>query len=150
MLNLSNLRILLSQVLTPVALHTAVLFTPSGQLVSFASNPVRSKDEVRVIVGLGSEVWQETKEQGIGMVDSEIGRLLVIPVEPARLQSESQEEQEPLMILALNANDSVSWKVIESTGRQLVRHLEKPVSELREKLATAPVSPIGNPQRVTR
>jgi len=151
MLNLSNLRTLLSQVISPATLHTAVLFTPSGQLVSFASNPLRSKDEIRVIVGLGGEIWQETKEHGIGMVDSEIGRLLVIPVEQVKPQSENQEEEtEPLMILALNASDSVSWKVMETKARQLTRHLEKPVSELREKLAVAPVSPIGNPQRTAR
>lgn len=75
MLNLSNLRILLSQVTAPATLHTAVLFTPSGQLVSFASDPPRSKDEIRVIVGLGAEIWQETKEHGTGMVDSEVRAL---------------------------------------------------------------------------
>lgn len=72
MLNLTNLRHLLLQVLTPGGIHTATLLTPEGQLVSFASDPPRSKDELRVIVGLSSEIWQETREQGIGMADSEV------------------------------------------------------------------------------
>ena len=73
MLNLSNLRNLLLQVLALPELHTVALFTPEGQLVSFAADPRRPKDNVRVIVGLGGEVWKETKQQSIGMVDSEVG-----------------------------------------------------------------------------
>lgn len=69
---LSILHSLLSQILAPPYLHTAVLFTTSGELVSAASEPIRPKDEIRVIVGLSGEVWQETKEQGYGMVDSEV------------------------------------------------------------------------------
>ena len=72
MLNLSNLRRLLLQVLSLPALHPAVLFTPEGHLVSFASDPSRSKDDVRVLVGVSSEIWRETREQGIAMVDSEV------------------------------------------------------------------------------
>lgn len=72
MLVLSSLHSLLSQVLFLPHLHTAVLLTPAGQLVSVASDPRRPKDEVRVIVGLAMEVWQETKDQGFGMVDSEV------------------------------------------------------------------------------
>ncbi len=72
MLVLSNLTNLLSQIISLPALHTAVLFTPAGQLVTFVSEPIRPKDEVRIIVGLSGEVWQETREQGYGMVDSEV------------------------------------------------------------------------------
>ena len=56
MLVLSSLNKLLSHVLTPPALHTAVLFTASGALVSFAvAGPnARPKDEIRVLVGLAS------------------------------------------------------------------------------------------------
>lgn len=72
MLNLPNLRSLLLQVLSLPTLHTAVLFTPEGHLVSYASDPSRSKDEVRVVIGLSGEIWQETREQGIGMVDCEV------------------------------------------------------------------------------
>jgi hypothetical protein len=72
MLVLSTLHNLLSQIVSPGKLHTAVLLTPAGELVSAASKPQRPKDEVRVIVGLGGEVWRETRDQGIGMVDSEV------------------------------------------------------------------------------
>jgi hypothetical protein len=72
MLVLSTLHSLLSQIVSPGRLHTAVLLTPTGELVSAASKPQRPKDEVRVIVGLGGEVWRETRDQGIGMVDSEV------------------------------------------------------------------------------
>lgn len=72
MLVLSTLHNLLSQVLCLPYLHTAVLLTPTGQLVSVASDPRRPKDEIRVVVGLAMEVWQETREQDFGMVDSEV------------------------------------------------------------------------------
>jgi len=73
MLVLSSLNKLLSQVLAPPAIHTAVLFTTTGELLSCASsNQNHSKDDVRILVGLGTEVWSETKEEGEGMVDSEV------------------------------------------------------------------------------
>ena len=75
MLMLPILHSLLSQVLAP-HLHTAVLFTTSGELLSATSEPIRPKDEIRIIVGLSGEVWQETKEQGYGMVDSEVRSVL--------------------------------------------------------------------------
>lgn len=130
MLNLSNLRRLLLQVLSLPALHTAVLFTPEGHLVSFASDPSRSKDDVRVLVGVSSEIWRETREQGIAMVDSEVrlsaqlglfchlsspsqlGRLLVLPVEPPRKDTTPQDE-DPVLLLAVNAEESVPWKEVE-------------------------------------
>jgi hypothetical protein len=73
MLNLTNLRLLLAQALTQGGVQTAALFTPEGQLVSFASQPPRSKDEVRVLVGLSSEIWQESKDHGLGLAESEVG-----------------------------------------------------------------------------
>lgn len=73
MLNLSNLRNLLSQAISP-SLTTAVLFTPEGQLVSYAAGPHTTKDEVRVIVGLAGELWQESREDGMGQLDSEVFR----------------------------------------------------------------------------
>lgn len=72
MLALSTLHNLLSQVLYLPSLHTAILFSPAGHLVSVATDPSRPKDEIRIVVGLAGEVWQETKEQGSGMVDSEV------------------------------------------------------------------------------
>jgi len=71
---------LLSQVLSPPHLHTAVLLTTAGELVSFASNPVRPKDEIRIIVGFCGEVWQETQEEGYGLVDSEVSTPLSCPL----------------------------------------------------------------------
>jgi hypothetical protein len=72
MLVLSTLHNLLSRVLSPPNIHTAVLLTPSGQLVSLASDPERPKDEIRIIAGLAMEVWQETKDEEFGMADSEV------------------------------------------------------------------------------
>ena len=74
MLVLSSLNKLLAHVLSPPSLHTAVLFTSSGALVSFASaGPApRPKDDIRVLVGLASEVWSETREDGEGVVESEV------------------------------------------------------------------------------
>lgn len=75
MLVLSTLHSLLAQILALPDLHTAVLLTPEGQLVCVACDPARPKDEVRVVVGLSGEVWQETRDQGFGMVDSEVHAL---------------------------------------------------------------------------
>lgn len=144
MFNLSNLRGLLVQVLSLPDLHTVVLFTPEGQLVSYASDPYKSKEHVRVVVGLSAEIWQETKEQGIGMVDSEVssmlwyleefeltvltqlGRLIVLSIplkqdEGETLDGETlnaealdvDDEVDPMMLLALNADSSVTWKELE-------------------------------------
>lgn len=73
MLILSRLHNLLSQVLSPPHLHTAILFTPAGELVSVATEPTRSRDEIRILVAVAGEVWQETREQGYGMVESDVG-----------------------------------------------------------------------------
>lgn len=72
MLMLSKLHHILSRVLDLPDLHTAVLLTVTGELVSYASYPGRPKDEVRVVTGLATEIWQETREQGYGMVESEV------------------------------------------------------------------------------
>ena len=73
MLVLATLHRLLSQVISSPGLHTAALLTPNGQLVSYACDSTRSKDDVRLVVGLSSEIWLEVADQGIGMVDSEVG-----------------------------------------------------------------------------
>jgi len=94
MLLLSSLHNLLQQVLSLPGLHAAVLFTPEGQLVSYASDLSKPKDEIRVLVGVGGEVWQETKQHGMGMVDSEIGRIIVLPVLP--LKDNGRASKEPV------------------------------------------------------
>ncbi|OCH88764.1 hypothetical protein OBBRIDRAFT_794931 [Obba rivulosa] len=153
MLNLPNLRNLLLQVLALPRLHTAVLFTPQGHLVAYASDPSKKKDRVRVIVGLSGEVWQETKDQGVSMVDSELGRILVLPIgqghdeQNGHAEDGHEEENDPLMLLALNAENSVSWTELETKAKELVRHLEAPVAQLRGKLAVSPaISPPARPE----
>ncbi|KAJ7634153.1 isoprenoid synthase domain-containing protein [Mycena polygramma] len=116
MLVLSRLQDSLSAVLSPPSLHTAVLLTPSGQLVSFSSYPSRCKDEIRVIAGLSGEVWQETQEQGSGMVDSELGRIVVLPVDepPELLPQPLPDDYQPLMLLVLNSTDAVEWDDLQT------------------------------------
>ncbi|KAI0690760.1 hypothetical protein BC835DRAFT_1363193 [Cytidiella melzeri] len=151
MLNLINLRLLLAQTLSTGGVQTATLFTPEGQLISFASEPPRSKDEVRVLVGLSSEIWQEARDQGMGMADSELGRILVVPAEQSRKTSVGHDEDdEPLLLLAVNAPGSVSWDLLEAKAQQVVQHLDKPVSELRGKLVNTFTSPVTSPRRPTR
>jgi len=144
MLNLSNLRNLLSQVLSP-SIQTAVLFTPEGQLVSYAASPHIPKDEVRVIVGISGELWQESREDGMGQLDSELGHLLVVPLEnPTSGEGEgfTDKDDDPLMLLALNSDKNVSWKELKDKASELASHLEKSVSNLRGRLFNAPASPI--------
>ncbi|KAF9469697.1 hypothetical protein BDZ94DRAFT_1243052 [Collybia nuda] len=151
MLVLSTLHNLLSQVLYLPHLHTAILFTPAGQLVSVATDAARPKDEIRVVVGLAGEIWQETRQQGFGMVDSELGRIMVLPVdevpqEPVQsqppLQISEGEDHQPLMLLALNSTAAVDWEELQTKGRVLASHLAKPLSRYREYLAIArPVLP---------
>lgn len=69
---LSTLHQLLAQLLALPELHTAILLTPEGQLISVASDISRSKDQARIVAGVSGEVWQETREQGHGMVESEV------------------------------------------------------------------------------
>lgn len=138
---LSSLHNLLSQVISLPSLHTAVLFTPEGQLVSYAST--RPKDEIRVVVGVSGELWQETKQQGIGMVDGEFGRILVLPVLPLKETSSGKDtesvEGDPVMLVVLNAKETVGWDELRMKAKELVYHLEKPVNQLRGRL-TARVS----------
>ena len=74
MLVLSSLNKLLAHVLSPPTIHTAVIFSPSGELIAFESAhaPTRPKDDVRVLVGIASEIWTETRDDGEGMVESEV------------------------------------------------------------------------------
>ncbi|KAI0715066.1 hypothetical protein C8Q76DRAFT_729462 [Earliella scabrosa] len=137
MLNLGNLRTLLSRVLDLPLLHTVVLFTPEGELVCYASEPNKTKDRVRVLVGLSTEIWQETREQNIGMVDCELGHLLVLPIETPK----KDDDDEPVMLLALNAETSVPWDELEAKARKLAEHLEKPVTQMSGALVSVPPPP---------
>lgn len=81
MLNLVHLNNVLRQVVSaPGLLHTAILMTPAGHLISYAAqaDSPRPKDEIHVVVGLSVEVWQEERDRGMGVVDSEVCVLYVI------------------------------------------------------------------------
>lgn len=139
MLVLSTLHRLLSQVLSHPHLHTAVLFTPAGELVSVASSSERPKDDIRVLVGLSGEIWRETKENGYGMAESEVivpifghwdtllmrgvelqlGRITVVPVEDdaedhALPQHVYAPDVQPLLLIALNGTENVEWSELRS------------------------------------
>ncbi|KAG6911367.1 hypothetical protein DXG01_001038 [Tephrocybe rancida] len=148
MLVLSTLHNLLSQALTP-ALHTAVLLTTAGQLVAVAADGHRAKDEIRVVVGLAMEIWQETQEQEFSMVDSELGRIVVVPVDddppamPAGTNEEGEKsEYEPLMLLALNSTTNVDWEELQTKAKVLAGHFAQPLGKFREYLVVPrPVLP---------
>ena len=141
MLVLSNVHKLLARALVPPELHTAVLLTPAGQLVSCAADPARCKDDVRAIVGLSGEKWQEAGDRGVGM-ESPFGRIMVLAVEapgetggqdgtgePRSTVGGGKDEdkgegegagagevasEKPLMLVALNATSAVEWDVLEA------------------------------------
>ncbi|KAI1794025.1 hypothetical protein LXA43DRAFT_188230 [Ganoderma leucocontextum] len=142
MLNLANLRTLLSRVLDPPTLHTVALFTPEGELVSCISEPDKPKDLVRVIVGLSTEIWQETREQGVGRVDSQLGHLLVLPVEGQK----KDDDDDPIFLLTLNSETSVPWEELEAKGRKLAEYLEKPAAQLNAASAPVLVPPTCTPR----
>jgi len=154
MLVLATLHRLLAQVISSPGLHTAALLTPNGQLISYACDSTRSKDNVRLVVGLSSEIWLEVADQGIGMVDSELGRILVMGVQdatcatsrsgtdssPANSANTDPASNKPLMLVALSATEAVGWDDLEAKGRELTQHLSRPVSRLRNPLAAASAS----------
>ncbi|KAF8915095.1 hypothetical protein CPB85DRAFT_1295638 [Mucidula mucida] len=134
MLVLSNIHSLLTQVLEVPRLHTAAVFTPAGQLVCYVCDPIRPKDEVLLIVGLGEEVWH-----GSGVMESELGRIVVTPVEDVERQD---EDEEPLMLVALNATRDMAWADLQSKGQVLADVLSKSWSKHREHLIVPkPVGP---------
>jgi hypothetical protein len=121
MLVLSTLHAVLCEVLAPPALHTAVLFTPAGAPVSVATAPGRSRDDVRILLALASEIWAQTQARGEGVAESEVraglsillwiradcaqvGRVVILPV------GREQPEDEPLLLLALNGTDAAEWQ----------------------------------------
>jgi len=127
---LSTLHNLLFQLLALPELHTALLLTPEGQLISVASDPSRPKDKARIVAGVSGEVWQETREQGHGTVESELGRILVLPV--IKDQDPEADDHEPLLLLALNSTDAVEWEDLLAKGKTLVDHLAPSVDNLRD------------------
>ncbi|KAG8946238.1 hypothetical protein FRC04_011984 [Tulasnella sp. 424] len=181
MLVLSTLTALLSQLLSSY-LHTAILLTPQGHLVAYSSDSsqiTRSEDRIRVVIGLASEVWREgTKdaapsevnndgevvegdaevdeiddEDEIGMLECELGRVLVYPIYASQPKSPSQttpkasgsspSTRQPILLLALNGTDDEPWGLMHTKARALGKYLSEPLASLGEKLipGTSPANP---------
>ncbi|KAH7930440.1 hypothetical protein BV22DRAFT_1055001 [Leucogyrophana mollusca] len=160
MLILPKLHAYLTQLLSP-GIHTALLLTPEGALVSFASDPClvsptaegeatpthpqsRSKDEIRIVAGLSAEVWAETRggEAEAGMVESELGRILVLPIEEG-----ANEDQDPLLLLALNASPDVDWDLLQVKAKKLANYLAPSVNKHRGQFATAASTTASTPSK---
>ncbi|KAF8524377.1 hypothetical protein BU17DRAFT_84987 [Hysterangium stoloniferum] len=169
MLNLTALRKVLFSVISPPRLHTAILFTPSGDLVAHSSsNNTRSKDQLRVLVGVATEIWLETSDEGIGMVESELGKIIVIPLhrEPnaprgrvGRSTSRSPSSassapaanySEPPFLVALNAQDDVEWAEMQIKARGVVNHLAAPLLEFGDRLSPPQPQPRTIPRVLDR
>ncbi|KIM88723.1 hypothetical protein PILCRDRAFT_813694 [Piloderma croceum F 1598] len=136
---LSTLHQLLAQLLALPELHTAILLTPEGQLISVASDISRSKDQARIVAGVSGEVWQETREQGHGMVESELGRIVVLPV--VKDQDPEADALDPLLLLALNSTNSVEWENLLAKGKTLVDHIAPSMDKFRRDHSQAARSP---------
>ncbi|EGO05277.1 hypothetical protein SERLA73DRAFT_68906 [Serpula lacrymans var. lacrymans S7.3] len=166
MLVLSAIHKYLSQILCQ-DLHTALLLNPEGSLVSVAANPQRPKDQIRIVAALSAEVWQETRGQAFGMVESEVlapciagdscltimrplsklGRILVIAIE----NEVPPENRDPLLLLALNATPSVEWEVLQMKGKKMARYLAPSVNKYREQFeASKAPSNTPSPNRSAR
>ncbi|KAH7886235.1 hypothetical protein F5I97DRAFT_1234336 [Phlebopus sp. FC_14] len=208
MLVLPHLHTYLYQLLSPPQIHTALLLTPEGALVSCAcqmggssaaggSGPSihgendssqassldstksastlsrrsqkpanvhiqtqtteeprpRSKDEIRIVAGLSAEVWVEMRGSGEGgeegMVESELGRIFVLPVEEPRKQgNEAADGQDPLLLLALNGTLDAGWDVMSAKAHKLAAFLAPSVNKHRaamqaQTLASSPASPVN-------
>ncbi|KAG1773541.1 hypothetical protein EDD22DRAFT_742186, partial [Suillus occidentalis] len=142
MLNLSTLQTYLTQLLSPTdSIHTALLLTPEGAIVSFACSSTasderntthaRSKDEIWILAGLSAEVWAETRgeegiEKGMGMAESEVGRIVVVPVDDAM-----EDEREPLLLLAVNGGPEADWKAMCAKAKTLGAYLAPSVNRHR-------------------
>ncbi|KAF8831914.1 hypothetical protein HHX47_DHR1000896 [Lentinula edodes] len=114
MLKLSTLHTYLNQVLDLPDLHTAILLTPTGQLISYASDPSRSKEDVRSVVGLSGDSFLEVEEQGFATFEIKgkphLGSIYVLAVNEA--QDETQDGWQPLMLLALNFSNGYDQEAV--------------------------------------
>jgi len=198
MLVLPTLHTYLSQLLSPPSIHTALLLTPEGALVSYASQMSaesstfthgsqcspsssvsgaggtpsspssvqsigsstpstpqgskagsvtstetrtlqRTKDEIRMAAGLGAEVWAETRQEGEGMVESELGRMLVLAVE-----DEGVDGAEPLLLLAVNGTLEADWDAMRTKGRKLAMFLAPSVNKHRGMMGGTTPTPTSS------
>ncbi|TDL26434.1 hypothetical protein BD410DRAFT_783500 [Rickenella mellea] len=129
MLVLASLNKLLSQILSPPDIHSVVLLTPAGSLVSFVTSHARSKDDIRMLAGLSGEIWAETRGEGVGMVESELGRVVVVPVQPVP----PERAPEPFMLIVVNATENVDWGELQMKARGLADHLTRPLREVEDE-----------------
>ncbi|KAG1781550.1 hypothetical protein EV702DRAFT_1071621 [Suillus placidus] len=100
----------------------------------------RSKDEIWILAGLSAEVWAETRgeegvEKGMGMVESELGRIVVVPVDGA-----SQDEREPLLLLAVNGGAEADWKTMCAKAKKLGAYLAPSVNKHRGAIEASPLN----------
>jgi len=82
-------------------------------------------------------------------MDLQLGRILVLPVLPLKETCSSKDgecqEDDPVMLVALNAKESVEWDELRIKAKELVYHLEKPVNQLRGRLASS-ARVVSNPR----
>ncbi|OAX35653.1 hypothetical protein K503DRAFT_669439, partial [Rhizopogon vinicolor AM-OR11-026] len=139
MLNLPALHSYLTQLLSPTdMIHTALLLTPEGAVVSGSPQPTCSqpcKDNVWILAGLSAELWAETRGEGdltgmeTGMAESDLGRIVVVPVDDASV--EVQGEREPLLLLAVNGSPEADWKTMGAKAKKLGAYLAPSVNKHR-------------------
>ncbi|KAI6153998.1 hypothetical protein BKA82DRAFT_4096322 [Pisolithus tinctorius] len=84
------------------------------------------------------------------MVESELGRILVLAVEEPQENSGSAEE--PLLLLALNGTTDADWARMSRKARKLAAYLAPSVNKQRGQMQpVSPVSPAnGAPKSRTR
>ena len=117
-------------------------------------------------MGLGWSIARSVRlksaRRGFGLTTvTQIGRIIVLPVLPlkdngstSKSKEPAPDEGDPVMLVALNAKESVDWDrlrisvcrlhlVVEivcadsvAQAKELVYHLEKPVNRLRGRLTT--------------
>jgi len=164
---LSTINALLSQLVSPT-LHTAILITPQGHLVAYAA-PGASEDRIRILAGLGSEVWREgiegdkdegeeyesdgseetarddLEEEEMGMLECELGRILVYPIyaapdssSPKQASPPTQPQKAgraPILLLALNGADDEPWGMMHTKARALGKYLAEPLASVGDRLS---------------
>ncbi|KAJ3721936.1 hypothetical protein EV361DRAFT_5274 [Lentinula raphanica] len=135
MLKLSTLHTYLNQVLDLPCLHTAILLTPTGQLISYASDPTRSKEDIRSVVGLSGDSFLEVEEQGFAIFEIK-GKphLGSIYVQAINEEDSSQDNWQPLMLLVLNFTNGYDQEVVRLKAKALATHLAKSLSKYRDYL----------------
>jgi hypothetical protein len=95
------------------------------------------------LAGLSAEVWAETRsedgvEKGMGMAESELGRIVVVPVDDA--SPESQDEREPLLLLAVNGGAEADWKTMCAKAKKLGAYLAPSVNKHRGAIEASPLN----------